>query len=82
MRFVKLTCVALLGMLGVASAQTNAIRPMTLAECIRLAVENNFDVKFERYNPEITRFNLEGAYAYYTPAFESSFIHYSNTREG
>lgn len=53
------------------AAQPNhaAPRPLSLRECIELALEHNLDVQIERYGPEIARFNLRGAYGAYEPVF-------------
>src|SRR5688572_22958232 len=34
------------------------VRPITLAEAIALALQNNYDVQIARYNPDIANFNL------------------------
>ncbi|MFN7139561.1 MAG: TolC family protein [Limisphaerales bacterium] len=66
-----------------AVAQTNVVRPMSLEEAIRLALQQNFDVQIEQYSTRIARFNYEVAEAaYYDPNFELSAIHRNNTRPG
>jgi outer membrane protein TolC len=45
-------------------------RTMSLLECIQLAVEHNLDVQILRYAPEISRYNLAGAYGVYDPVFD------------
>ena len=40
-----------------------------------MALQNNYDVQIARYNPEIARFNLEGSYAVYEPAFQLGYTH-------
>ncbi len=84
---MKLFIFVLFILLGVFSArpqtvETNSARKLTLQECIELAVEHNFDVRIERYGPEIRRFNLAAAYAIYDPVFEASATHNFNSREG
>lgn len=64
------------------SAQTNAVRSVSLRDAIQMAIEHNFDVQIQRVGPEIARFNLESAYAYYVPAFQASAFHRSSTSEG
>lgn len=63
-------------------AQTNSVRPLSLQECIRLALEHNFAVKIERLNPLISRFRLESAAAYTDPILSGEASHSSNTSEG
>ena len=54
-----------------ACAQTNtsSTRPISLNECVQLALQHNLDLQIERLTPEIARFNLTGAYGYYDPSF-------------
>ena len=40
-------------------------------------MEHNLDVKIERFTPEIARYELNLAYAYYEPVFGGSGIHRS-----
>ena len=52
------------------AGQTNGVdRPLSLAECFRLALEHNLDVKIARYNPEIQQHILSAAYGAYEPTF-------------
>ena len=55
-------------------AQTNAAAPraMSLTDCIQQALAHNFDVQIQRYNPQISIFNLNAAYAGYDPLFTFS----------
>jgi hypothetical protein len=41
----------------------------------KIALEHNLDVKIERFTPEIARYDLNLAYAYYEPVFGGSAIH-------
>jgi outer membrane protein len=56
-----------------AAAQTGtntaATRPMSLPDCIQQALQQNFDVQIQRYNPQISLYNLRAAYGGYDPAF-------------
>jgi outer membrane protein TolC len=38
-----------------------------LIDCIRLALENNLDVRISRQGPETARYNLNSSYGYYDP---------------
>src|SRR5688500_4917925 len=82
MRFFKFISVVLFAVVGATYAQANDLRPMTLQECVQLAIKYNFDVQIRRIDPEIARFNLAGSYAYYVPSAEGAIIRSSNTREG
>jgi outer membrane protein len=58
-------------------AQTNAteVRPMSLEDCVQVALQHNLDVQIKKYNPEISRFTLNVASAYYDPVFSMSGGH-------
>ncbi len=48
--------------------QTNTVeRPLSLAQCFRLALDHNFDVNIARFNPEIQQHNLNATYGAYEP---------------
>jgi outer membrane protein TolC len=51
------------------------VRPLSLKDCIQMALEHNLDVKIERFMPEIARYDLDVAYAYYEPVVGGSGIH-------
>ena len=51
-------------------AQTNVpTRPISLKQCIQLALENNFDIAIGRYEPQLRSYALGGSYSYYDPQF-------------
>lgn len=55
---------------------TNAVtRPMSLQDCIQEALAHNFDVQIERYQPQISLYNLNAAYSGYDPTFNISGKH-------
>ena len=60
-----------------AFAQTNtpATRPLSLQDCFASALQNNFDVRIERFNPEISQFSLSAAYSGYDPTLNFSGAH-------
>ncbi len=43
-------------------------RVVSLSECIELALENNFDIQIQRYNPQIGEFTLKSDYGAYDPS--------------
>jgi len=56
-----------------AAAQTNAtVRALSLTECIEIALAKNLDIRIQRYEPEIARYELNLAYAAYEPALSAS----------
>ncbi|HTX21776.1 MAG TPA: TolC family protein [Candidatus Aquilonibacter sp.] len=61
------------------AAQTNtdagATRAMSLQDCIQQALSQNFDVQVQRYNPQISLYNLNAAYEGYDPTFSISGQH-------
>jgi len=48
---------------------------MSLEDCIQLALEQNLDLRIERYSPELAAYNLKAAYGVYNPVFGSSGTH-------
>jgi outer membrane protein TolC len=58
------------------------VRPLSLKDCIQIALEHNLDVKIERITPEIARFDLNLAYANYEPVFSGSAVHQSSFEQG
>ena len=71
MRFNGFIGMLLFGMAIGAGAQStnNAVRPLSLQQCIDLALEHNLDLQIERYSPQIAQFALSGSYAAYDPMF-------------
>jgi outer membrane protein TolC len=65
-----------------AGAQTStnapAGRAMSLADCIQAALAHNFDVQIQRYNPQISLYDLNAAYSGYDPTFTASGKHNYN----
>ena len=63
----------------VASPDTNTgTRAMSLQDCIQEALQHNLDVQIQRYNPQISLYNLRAAYGGYDPAFNISGKHNYN----
>ena len=59
-----------------APTYTNAnTRAMSLQDCIQEALQHNLDVQIQRYNPQISLYNLRAAYGGYDPTFNASGQH-------
>src|ERR1700722_4473032 len=61
-----------------ATAQTNAVpagRAMSLQDCIQEAMQHNLDLQIERFNPQISLYNLDADYGGYDPTFNFSGTH-------
>ena len=66
----------------VPGLNTNETRSLTLEDCIAEALQHNFDVQVERYAPEISLYDLRGAYGGYDPVLSVSGTHSFNVRPG
>src|SRR5437879_4379065 len=73
-------CVAVIA----ARAQTTNLvtKNLALEDCIQQALQHNLDVRIERINPEIARYNVSLAYAGYDPALSFSGTHSDNSSLG
>ena len=58
----------------VGATNTNT-RAMSLQDCIQEALQHNLDVQIQRYNPQISLYNLRAAYGGYDPTFNASGQH-------
>src|SRR5678815_4957833 len=67
MRLLRILLVLVVTTGSPALAQTNApeVRKLSLADCIAIAVQHNFDVQIRRYDPELARFTLSSQYGVY-----------------
>lgn len=67
-----------------AVAESNAPKPrqLSLQDCIAIALQNNFDIQIKRYDPMISRFNLQGDYGAYDPNFSITGQHDYNLSPG
>jgi outer membrane protein TolC len=68
----------------VANAQQRVTnRPLSLEECIRVALEHNLEIQITRLDPQLAGFTLAGSYANYDPTFNASGWHdYSQSASG
>ncbi len=67
-RLLRIFLILWVVMPGIAG-EAAGLRPLSLDECIQLALRNNYDLRIERLNPEIARYNLSGADGAYEPVF-------------
>lgn len=61
-----------------AWAQTNTpgeVRRLSLQDCVELSLRNNLQLQIERYNPQISLYNVQGAYGAYEPTLNLSGQH-------
>ena len=69
-----------------AGAQTNLLaspaRSMSLQDCIAEALQHNLDLQIQRYNPQISLYNLNADYTGYDPTFSLSGSHTYNDTGG
>ncbi|HYG24338.1 MAG TPA: TolC family protein [Verrucomicrobiae bacterium] len=75
---IWIACLSLCATTLLSTAQTNlaaATRPLSLQECIAIALKHNFDVKISRFAPQIERFELSALYGAYDPVFTTSGEH-------
>ena len=63
--------------MAAAQTGTNAAAPreMALQDCVQEALQHNLDVQIERYNPQISLYNLHAAYGGYDPLLNISGQH-------
>ena len=69
MEFMFWLGLALLGATATAGAEGMSTNRLSLEECVRLALEHNYDLQIERLNPEIARYGLAEAGAAFEPVF-------------
>src|SRR5208283_5175949 len=55
-----------------ATDQTNAVKMLSLEECVARALTNNFDVKIQRLNPSIQNWGVVIAQGEYDPTLSGS----------
>jgi outer membrane protein len=77
-----LTATALTAVAQTNTAPTNAVRTMTLDQCITEALKHNFDVQVERFSPEISEENLYASYGGWDPTLNVSGTHHYGVSGG
>ncbi len=63
---------------SVSAADTSmkiTARPMSLEDCIAMALKHNFTIQIARFNPALARYTLWGSYGVYDPNFTASYDH-------
>jgi len=67
------------GLAGLSAQTTNpAARPLSLQDCFAEALKHNLDVQIGQTAPEISLYNLKGAYSGYDPQFVFGGTHSYN----
>ncbi len=61
--------------LGLAQETTPRTQTVTLQDCIRQALEKNLELRIERYNPELSLYNLRAGYGAYDPTLGAAGQH-------
>jgi len=62
--------------IAAAAESTNSTsRPVTLQDCIEMAIQHNLDVQIQRIYPEMMRYSLSASYGAYDPTFSLSGKH-------
>jgi outer membrane protein TolC len=82
----RLFCLSMLALALNATAQntTNTlhIRPISLEEAIQMAIDHNFDLQIQRFDPQIAGYALSAGYAIYEPTLLLSAEHRFNSSPG
>lgn len=66
---------AIAGISAMAQSDPMKTRPLSLEEAIGMALQHNLDLQIERYNPQLSLYDLNAAYAGYDPLFNASGVH-------
>lgn len=83
MRFIAFLFV-LLALPLASRAQTNGVqvRPLSLEECIYVALQHNLDVQIRRLDPELAHYALAASYGAYDPVLNMSGEHSFSSSPG
>ena len=73
---------ASLGLAVTRAQEAPAERPLTLEDCIQLALEKNLEIRIQRLTPEISRYALNGSYWVYEPTLSGGASYRSTTQPG
>jgi outer membrane protein TolC len=57
-----------------AKAETNSVRPLSLKDCMQIALEHNLAIKIERIAPQIAEHQLRVSYSAYDPTFAGAGV--------
>lgn len=84
MRLTQIISTGLAAFAAAVNAQPapTSTRVMPLAECIQLALKHNLSVQIERFNPTISLYALDLAYAPYDATFSMTALHNFSTSPG
>lgn len=69
MKFQPLLTAALItAAAGVAFAEPATQKPVSLDDCVALALQHSFDIRIQRFAPDLSRLTLSSSYAAYDPS--------------
>lgn len=74
-RIPALVCLIAAGALAAAEPATNAVKLLTVRECIEQALANNLDVQIQRINPAIASWGVVREQAAFEPAVSGSAVY-------
>jgi outer membrane protein TolC len=82
-QFLRILATAVVLLLGTTSALTNEVRHLKLSEAVRLALEQNRNLKIARFKVQENEHRKEGARADYFPAItnQSNALHISELQD-
>ncbi|MBO7391571.1 MAG: hypothetical protein J6U77_03640, partial [Verrucomicrobia bacterium] len=58
-----------------APASTETIRSLSLADCIQIGLEHNLDIKINRFQPVLSKYDYSMAYGGYDPTLTVAYTH-------
>lgn len=67
---------------GASAQETNNTRSMSLKECVLLALQENYNLQIQRYNPRMDKARVNQAYADYEPTLTATVQHSDTTQPG
>lgn len=70
-----LSAVLIAGAASLAFGAEPKTQPISLGDCIQLALQHNLDIQITRQDPVIAKMSLSAAYAGYDPAFNFGYRH-------
>src|SRR5262245_19746481 len=88
MHFKTVCCAGVVCLFAWAAAAQSLLntnrtrRSLSLDECVRMALEQNYNIQVMRFDPEIARYRLATSEGIYDPSFFSRYRRSSTSQEG